>query len=82
MREAFKFKHKKKLTYALSPETIDNFVNCNPEYYETYSLLGDYFNDNKNKEDAIKFYNLALTKEITTVQDKEAINKSILLLNK
>lgn len=82
MREAFKFKHKKKLTYALSSETIDNFVNCNPEYYETYSLLGDYFNDNKNIEDAIKFYNLALTKEITTIQDKEAINKSILMLNK
>ena len=82
MREALKYSHKQKLNYEIDSKIISNFINCNPEYYETYFLLGNYFADKNNKEQALKYYNLALTKEVTTVQDKEAIEKSILKLNK
>jgi len=44
-------------------------------------LLGNYFKDENKKEDAIKYFNLALTREVTTVQDREAIENSIKQLN-
>ncbi|MCW3082769.1 MAG: peptidase [Bacteroidetes bacterium] len=77
MREAFQYAHKRKLKYELSKKQIDDFINCNPDYFETYFLLGNYYNDQGNKEEALRDFNLALTKEVTTVQDKEAIEKSI-----
>lgn len=82
MREALKYLHKQKMNYEIDSKNIFNFINCNPEYYETYFLLGNFFADKNNKEQALKYYNLALTKEVTTVQDKEAIEKSTLKLSK
>ncbi len=76
-REAFKFAHKHKIHFDLDSKTIATFISSNPEYYETYFLLGNYFKDENKKEEANKYYNIALTKEITTVQDKEAIQNSI-----
>ena len=81
-RELFKYIHKHKLDYKIDSKTITTFINLNPEYYETYFLLGNYFADKNDKEQALKYYNSALTKEVTTVQDKEAIAKSIMKLNK
>lgn len=77
MREAFQYAHRHKLNYKLREEVIDDFINCNPEYFETYVLLGTYFNDQNDKERAQRYFKKALTKEITTVQDKEAIEKNI-----
>ena len=77
MREVFKFAHKNKLHYPIDEKIISNFISCNPEYFETYYLLGNYFRDENNQTNAIKYYKLALTKEITTVQDKDAIEKEI-----
>ena len=42
-------------------------------YLKTHPDLGPI----KNVSEALKYYNLALTKEITTTQDKEAIVNSI-----
>ncbi|MDF2437943.1 MAG: peptidase [Bacteroidota bacterium] len=81
-REAFRFLHKHELNYDLNQKTIFGFINCNPEYFETYFILGNYYKDRQNKEEALKYYNLALTKEITTVQDKEAIEKAVKELSK
>jgi isopenicillin-N N-acyltransferase like protein len=76
-REAFKFLHKHELAYEIDKKTITGFINCNPEYFETYFILGNYYKDRNDKEQALKYYNLALTKEITTAQDKEAIEKGM-----
>jgi isopenicillin-N N-acyltransferase-like protein len=76
-REAFRELHKHKLKYNIDEKTIAAFVSCNPEYWETYSIIGDYYKDQSDKERALKYFNLALTKEITTVQDKEEIEKAI-----
>lgn len=80
-RELFKYIHKHKSSYKVDSKTIITFINLNPEYYETYFLLGNYFKDENNKREALKYFNTALTKEITTMQDKEAIEKSIQQLN-
>lgn len=82
MREGFQIAHKNKLHYELDGITISNFINYNPEYFETYFLLGNYYKDKNKPDEALKYYNLALTKEITTVQDKEAIEKEISLIVK
>lgn len=82
MREAFRMAHKKKLAPALSEKAITDFTDCNPEYFETYFILGNYYGDAGNKAAALRCYNMALTKEITTVQDRDAILKSIANLEK
>jgi hypothetical protein len=82
MREAFRFAHRHKLNYPVDEKIISNFIRCNPEYFETYFILGTYYKDQSDKEKALRYYNLALTKEITTVQDKEAIDASISQLAK
>jgi isopenicillin-N N-acyltransferase-like protein len=65
------------LPLPLDKQLIADFISCNPEYFETYVLLGNYFKDQRQKEQALIYYQKALTKEITTVQDKEQIFKNI-----
>ena len=77
MREAFALIHKHKLNTALDEKTIKCFINTNPEFYDTYSIVGNYYKEAKDNVNARKYYELALTKEITTVQDKERIEKSL-----
>jgi hypothetical protein len=81
MKAAMQFAHRNKLAYQLDNKTILYFVKCNPEYFETYFIIGNYFAQKNNKQEALKYYNLALSKEITTRQDKEAILNSIKNLN-
>ncbi|MDQ3046950.1 MAG: C45 family peptidase [Bacteroidota bacterium] len=80
MREAFRFAEKNELSPGLSKATIDLFIQCNPEYFETYFILGNYFRNKKDNKEALKYYTFALEKEITTVQDREAIEKEIQML--
>ena len=81
MREAFHFAHKHRLDYVFDEKLIANFINCNPEYFETYFLLGQYYLDQKNTGNAFKYFKLAMSKEVTTVQDKEAIERELLKLS-
>ncbi len=76
-REGFQVKRKHNVKYSIDSKTISNFIQSNPELWETYFILGNYYSDEKNTTEALKYYNLALSKEITTLQDKEAIEKSI-----
>ncbi len=52
---------------------ITELIQTNPEYYYSYSLAGDYFKKLSQFDRAIIFYNLALTKEINTIEDKKHI---------
>lgn len=77
MKEVFNNIHKRKLDYLVKEEIIIAFINSNPEYFETYYILGNYYKDRNMKDQAIKYYNLALSKEVTTIQDREAIEKEL-----
>jgi isopenicillin-N N-acyltransferase-like protein len=77
MREAFHFAHTHKLQISLDEQLIADFIGCNPEYFETYVILATYFKDQQQQQRALTYFKMALTKEITTVQDKEAIEKNI-----
>jgi isopenicillin-N N-acyltransferase-like protein len=55
----------------------DSLVASNPEFYNAYVLAGDYLYKKKKYADALKNYQLALTKEIATKKEEEHIRKQI-----
>jgi isopenicillin-N N-acyltransferase-like protein len=77
MKEAFHYAHVHQVKFLADDTIIKNFINCNPEYFETYVILGIYYKDHHQPEIALSYFSKALSKEITTVQDKEAIEKHI-----
>jgi isopenicillin-N N-acyltransferase-like protein len=77
MREAFHFAHKHKLNYVFDDKLITNFIKCNPEYFETWVLLGAYYGDLGESQKAFDCYHKASELEVTTVQDKQEIEKAM-----
>lgn len=53
----------------INPKTIQSFIQTNPEYYETYRLVGNYYAKLKNRSAAIEHYKIALTKDIAYKED-------------
>jgi tetratricopeptide (TPR) repeat protein len=58
-------------------QIIEQIINGNPEFYYAYSSLGEYFEMLGNNEEAIKYYKLALTKEVASLSEKNAIKDRI-----
>ncbi len=50
-----------------------DYISTNPELFLTYSILGDYYNESKQYNKAIEYYDFALRKEIPTLQEKKLI---------
>ena len=53
--------------------TVNDFIASNPEYFHVYYILGQYFQEQENVDLARKYYNLALTKEVSSEVEKENI---------
>ncbi len=66
----------------VSAETLSALQQKNSEYWKAYYLTGKYYFQKKYDAAAKKAFETALTKEITTVPDKERIEKYIQKLNK
>ncbi len=62
---------------SLNEDEISQFIESNPEYYLTYSLIGDFFQKKKDCGTAKYYYNIALEKEIATTTEAEQIRKKI-----
>ncbi len=58
-----------------NPGIINQFISSNPEYYAVYAVLGDYYSKTKAYEQSIKYYNLALSKEIPSRNERDEIIK-------
>lgn len=56
---------------------IEEFAYGNPEYFETWFTLGNYYASKNDTAKALKCYKLALTKEVTTVPEKNSIQEKI-----
>ena len=56
---------------------IDQFISANQNYYEVYRLAAWYFDENKDFDQAIEYYKLALSKEIPYLEDRIAIEKRL-----
>lgn len=59
----------------ISPEFIENYQSLNPDYWVVYYKAGLYFYQKKEYQLSQTNFEKALTKEITTVPDKTAIEK-------
>lgn len=58
-------------------EDLQNFVLLNQDYWLTYFVVAEYYYKQKNYKLALENYRVSLTKEITTLPDKELIEKQI-----
>lgn len=63
--------------FILSDNEIKKFIKTNPEYFYTYQLAGDYCFAKKDFAKAESYYKTALTKEVTTLPEKETIEKKL-----
>ena len=73
----------KKATTAELPANLENaFLRSNPESYYMYQILGDYYLSRKNTSKAKEYYQLALTKEISTLKEKEQIEEGLAACSK
>jgi len=61
----------------LSIEKINKFLTLNPNFWEAYALIGKYYYKKKQYRASLNSFKKALTKEITTIPDKEMIEKYI-----
>lgn len=60
----------------LSEGFLTNFSQLNPNLWRTYQLLGDYYMMQQNWQNAVKNYELALQKEISSETEQKAIIKN------
>ncbi len=55
----------------------DDLVQSNPEYYQSYVLAGDYSLKHNEKQRALHYYQVALTKEIATEWESAFVRNKI-----
>lgn len=68
--------HSKK-TIENESEFISKFIACNPELWETYYDIANYFLAVKDKQKAKKYYEMALQKDISSLQEAEQVKSLI-----
>ena len=64
----------------INQKLIDEFIASNPNFFYTFTLVGDYYLAKNKKQKAKKYYKTALTKEISTVNEKKYIEKQLLII--
>lgn len=71
------FRKNKLALLARQPVDTAEVVRSNPNYYDAYRIAGDYCMQQGWYSAAIAYYNTALTQEVATVDEREAIQKKI-----
>lgn len=62
---------------SIDKSLLQEFASSNPNYFEVYSLLGDYYNKRANYSLAIINYKKALEKEIPSLQETKTIKDNL-----
>ena len=62
----------------VSEKTLNTFLCLNPEYFEAYIIVNSYYQSRKNYARAMYYSRLALTKELSSLEEKEKIEKEII----
>jgi isopenicillin-N N-acyltransferase-like protein len=52
---------------------IEEFMVSNPNYFQVYNIIGQYFQELEDNDLATKYYNLALTMEVSSTHEEEKI---------
>ncbi len=61
----------------ISPDELNKFIKLNPNSWEVYYLVGEYLYQQKYYSAALNEFNIALTKEISTIPHKEKAEEYI-----
>ncbi len=61
----------------LSATTLTEIQTTNPNFYHTYSVLGDYYNHFNEPQKAIDYWKMALKKEIPKENERKSIENLI-----
>ncbi len=62
---------------ALKDAEIQMFISDNPDCYLTYMVLGDFYKKEKESVKAIKYYRMALERDVASVNERALINKKL-----
>lgn len=54
---------------------LEQFQQLNPDYWEVYYIVGKYYYEKENYAAAIPAFEMSLSKEITTIPDRERLEK-------
>lgn len=76
------FRKNKLALMAHQPVDTAGTIRSNPHFYDAYRVAGDYCLHNKWYPQAIAYYRTALTLEIATINEREAIEHKIALCEK
>ena len=57
----------------VSQDFFNKFISTNKDYYLVYSKTGDYYFNKDDYANASQYYEIALKKEITTLNDRKKI---------
>ncbi|WP_312555643.1 C45 family peptidase [Empedobacter brevis] len=58
-------------------DVLTSYIQNNPDFWKVYALVGDYYFQQKDYQQAVIYYKLALTKEITTTPDRNKTEKKL-----
>lgn len=61
---------------------ISELIKLNPEYFYVYQLAGNYYFEKDDFKNAKHYYQLALTKEITTIPERRKIEERLMKILK
>ena len=61
----------------ITKEFLENYINTNPDFWLVYANVAEYYFTQKDYSQAINYYKLALSKEITTIPDRNKIEKNL-----
>lgn len=76
------FRKNKLALLANKPVDTAEVIRANPNHYDAYRIAGDYCMQQGWYKAAISYYTTALTKEVATVDEREAIQEKIALCKK
>ena len=71
-------KNKKINDGLVNEQFVNRFVGSNPDIFQVYKLLGDWYKSRKNYTNAVTYWEIALTKEIPRLAEREYLEKQIL----
>ena len=77
MRDFIRNIIKSKESTSLPQSFIREFVATNPEFYEVYSIVGDYYFRNEKTDSSMMYYRMALKKEIPRQNDRIRIIRNL-----
>ena len=61
----------------VSENKLKHLISYNPEYFEAYIIAASYYQSRKNYATAMSYFSLALTKELSSLEEREKIEKEI-----